>query len=235
MTTTTAASVVRAAQPPASAAHGLGFWSAVVGTVAGVAYFLVIVFAALTGQFTFPPPEWLQLFGGLISLLFCPVMVVLMAALNTAAPANRRVFSQAGLAFTILFALSVSANRFTQLGVVRQSLAAGSADGVEWFLAYAGHSVMFGFEIMGWGWFLSLAFLSLVPLFGASRLERWLRALCALYGLLGLISAAAFLLESPLVSLGFAAWGLLLFFITALLAVHFRRGWAAAPEKVLSR
>jgi hypothetical protein len=94
---------------------------------------------------------------------------------------------------------------------------------------------MFGFEIMGWGWFLSLALLSVVPLFGASRLERWLRALCALYGLLGLISAAAFLLESPLVSVGFAAWGLLLFIITALLAVLFKRGWAAAPEKGLSR
>ena len=64
--------------------------------------------------------------------------------------------------------------------------------------------------------------------------ERWLRALCALYGLLGLISAAAFLLESPLVSVGFAAWGLLLFIITALLAVLFRRGWAAAPEKAQS-
>jgi hypothetical protein len=235
MTAALQTGTMRAAQPPASAAHTLGYWSALVGTVAGVAYFLVIVAAMLTGQFTFPPPEWLQLFGGLISLLFCPVMVALMAALHTTAPADRRIFSQAGLAFTILFAFSVSANRFTQLGVVRQSVAAGSADGVDWFLAYAGHSVMFGFEIMGWGWFLSLALLSVVPLFGASRLERWLRALCALYGLLGLISAAAFLLESPLVSVGFAAWGLLLFIITALLAVLFKRGWAAAPEKGLSR
>jgi hypothetical protein len=231
MTTALTSPVLRAAQPPASAAHVLGFWSALVGTVSGVAYFLVIVFALFTGQFTFPPPEWLQLFGGLISLLFCPIMVVLMACLHTAAPADRRVFSQAGLAFTILFAMAVSANRFTQLGVVRQSQAWGLTEGIEWFLAYASHSVMFGFEIMGWGWFLSLAFLSVVPLFGASRLERWLRALCALYGLLGLIAAVAFLLESPLVSIGFAAWGLLLFIITALLAVLFRRGWGAIPVK----
>jgi hypothetical protein len=44
-----------------------------------------------------------------------------------------------------------------------------------------------------------------------------------LYGMLALISAMAHLLASSLVALGFLAWGVVLFLITALLAVHFQQ------------
>jgi len=44
------------------------------------------------------------------------------------------------------------------------------------------------------------------------------------YGVMGLICAAAFLVASPLVLIGFFAWGVVLVVITALLAVHFRHG-----------
>jgi len=204
-------------------AYSLGFWSASVATVMGVIYFLVIVGALLTGQMKFPPPDWLQLFGGIISLLFCPVLVIVMACLHTITPAEKKGLSQIALAFTLLFALAVSVNRFIQLGVVRQSIALGQTDGIEWFLAYGEHSVMFALEIMGWSWFLGLAMIFTSPLFAAQGYQHWLKALLILYGILALISAIAHLLASPLVSLGFVAWGLILFLITALLAVHFQQ------------
>jgi len=205
-------------------AYPLGFWSAVVSTAAGVIYFLVILAAILTGRFVFPPSEPIQLFGGVSSLLLCPVLVVLMASLHSITPLEKKGLSQISLGFTLLFALAVSMNRFTQLGVVRQSLAAGSPpEGIDWFLAYGGRSVMFGLEILGWGWFLGLALLFAAPLFSHGRLERWLRGLLILYGVLGLVCAVAFLLASPLSVIGFAAWGFVLFIITALLAVYFRR------------
>lgn len=109
-----------------------------------------------------------------------------------------------------------------QLGVVRQRVAAGQLDGLDWFAAYEGHSAMFGLEILGWGWFLGLAMLIAAPVFSGGRLESWLRWLMVGYGVLGLISAAAFLVESPLTAVGFAAWGLVLYIITGLLAVYFR-------------
>lgn len=200
-------------------AYPLGFWSALVTTLGGIIYFLAITAALLTGQFTFPPPESLQLFGGISSLLFCPVLVILFACLHTVTPLEKKVFSQISLGFTLLFALAVSINRFTQLGVVRQSLASGVVQGLDWFLPYGDHSMMLGLEMMGWGWFLGLAFLFTVPLFS----DPWLRGLSSLYAVLGITSAIAYLLASPLSTIGFVAWGLVLYIITALVAVQFRR------------
>jgi hypothetical protein len=204
-------------------ANRVGVWSAGIATLGGAIYFLVILWLIVTGQFTFPPSEGVQLFGGIISLLFCPVMVIVMASLHQIAPAEKRIFTQGGLAFTCLFAMAVTINRFTQLGVVRQRIAAGELDGADWFLPYAGHSAMFGLEILGWGWFLGIAMLAAAPVFSGDRLQSWLRWLMVAYGVLGLTSAIAFLLESPLTAIGFAAWGLVLYDITGLLMVFFRK------------
>lgn len=174
-------------------AYSLGFGSALATTLGGIAYFLAILVALLSGQLTFPPSESLQLFGGISSLLFCPALVVLFACLHTVAPLEKKAFSQTSLGFCLLFALSVSINRFTQLGVVRQSFASGTAQG--------------------------LAFLFAVPLFS----NPWLRGLSLLYAVLGITSAVAFLLASPLSVVGFVAWGLVLFMITAMLGFHFRK------------
>jgi hypothetical protein len=204
-------------------AYPLGFWSALITTIDGVTYFLVVLWAILTGQFTFPPSEFIQLFGGITSLLLCPFMVILVASLHAITPIGKKALSQISLGFTLLFALSVSINRFTQLGVVRGSIASGAVEGIEWFLPYGDHSILLGLEIMGWGWFLGLAMIFAAPIFSGGRLQRWLRWLSVGYGALGLVSAVAFLLASPLSVIGFVAWGLILFIITVLLAVYFRR------------
>jgi enamine deaminase RidA (YjgF/YER057c/UK114 family) len=203
--------------------YPLGFWSAVLTTLGGIVYFLVLLAAALTGKFTFPPSASIQLFGGVSSLLFCPVLVVLMACLHSITSPKKKAWSQAALGFTLLFALAVSINRFSQLGVVRQSLAAGGDPGISWFLAYGDRSILLGLEFLGWGWFLGLAALFAAPIFSIGKLQLWLRWLLVLYGILGLVSAIAFLLASPLSAIGFAAWGLVLFIITGLLAIYFRQ------------
>ena len=146
-------------------AYTVGFWSALINTLGGIIYFLVVLGMVLTGRFTFPPSGDIQLFGGIISLLFCPLIVILMASLHSITVPEKKVFSQSSLAFTLLFAISVSINRFTQLGVVRQSIAAGTVEGLNWFLPYGDRSVMLGLEMMGWGWFLGLALLVAAPNF----------------------------------------------------------------------
>lgn len=203
--------------------NSLGFWSALIATITGALYFLVILTALVTGQITFPPSNWMQLFGGISSLALCPVLVVIMACIHSITPPEKKVFSRISLAFTLLFAMVVSINRFTQLGVVRQSIASGNLEGVDWFLPYDDHSIMLGLEMMGWGWFLGLAMLFAAPLFAKGKLEIWLRGLAISYGVLGLISSIAYLLESPLSVIGFFAWGLVLFIITAFLAVRFKQ------------
>jgi hypothetical protein len=206
-----------------NSAYRLGFWSALVTTIGGVIYFLVLLWAILTGEFTFPPSDSIQLFGGIASLFFCPLLVILIASLHTVTPPEKKVFSQISLGFTLLFALSVSINRFTQLGVVRQGLSTGTTEGIEWFLPYGERSIMLGLEFLGWGWFLGLALIFAAPLFSKEKYQIWLRWLSVAYGVLGIISAVAFLAANPLSAIGFVAWGLVLFVITALLVVYFRR------------
>jgi hypothetical protein len=204
-------------------AYSVGFWSALINTVGGIIYFLFIFGMIVTGQFTFPPSGGIQLFGGIISLIFCPLIVILMASLHTVTVPEKKVFSQISLAFALLFAISVSINRFTQLGAVRQSIAAGTTEGLNWFLPYGDHSVMLGLEIMGWGWFLGLALLMAAPIFSEGKLQGWIKWLMVLYGVLGIISAVGYLLASPISAIGFIAWGLVLFIITGLMMVYFRQ------------
>jgi hypothetical protein len=204
-------------------AYPLGFWSASIATGSGVIYFLVIVYAALTGSFSFPLPDWLQTFGGVASLMICPLLVILMASLHIITPAPRRSLSQISLGFTLLYALAVSINRFTQFGAVRQSLAAGETAGISWFLPYGARSIMLGMEMLGWGWFLGLAMLFAAPLFAGSKTAAWIRWCMLLYGVLGPFSAVCYLADSPLSAVGFAAWGFVLVIITGLMALTFRR------------
>jgi hypothetical protein len=201
-----------------------GFLAAAVSTAAGLLYFLVILAALIAGQFTFPPPEWLQLFGGVISLIMCPVLVVMMAALHGVTPAPKQVLSQAGLGFTLLFAMAVSINRFSQLGIVRQAQPVGLGDELLRFQAYGDYSIMLGMEYLGWAWFLGLGLLCAAPLFSNGRLESWIRWLMLLYAGLALLSAVGFLLGSWLALVGFGAWGLVLVIITGLLMAYFNRG-----------
>jgi hypothetical protein len=203
--------------------HRIGYLSSLFVTAGGVLYFLVLLGAMAAGRFSFPPEEGLQLFGGIASLLYCPAIVLMMVSLHRITPPSKKVLSQAALGFALLFAIAVSINRFSQLGVVRQAALAGRGDGISWFLAYGDYSIMLGLEYLGWAWFLGLVMLCAAPLFSGGRLENWIRALMLLYGALGLISAVGFLVGNWLSLLGFAAWGVVLVVITGLLAGYFRK------------
>lgn len=201
----------------------LGFWSALFITVVGVVYVVVLGALAATGRFVMPPAQPVQLFGAIVTIIMAPALVVLIASIHSAVPERLKGWSQSGLAFTILFAAMVSINRYVQLTVIRQGVLSGTTDQLKLFLPYGENSIMFSLEILGWGFFLSLAALCLAPVFGGGRGERWLRGLFIAYGVLGLTSALGLVLASPLAAVGFVAWGPVLDVITALLCVWFWR------------
>lgn len=203
------------------AVNRIGVISSLLTTFLGVLYFIVILISILTGKFVFPPAEDLQLFAGIVSLLVCPIIAAMMASLHEITPPGKRILSQISLGFTLLFALAVSINRFSQLGVVRQAVNAGNVDGISRLLAYGDYSVMLGIEYLGWSWFLGLAMLFAAFLFSDGKIERWLRWSMLTYGVLSLISAVGFLLGNWLSMLAFVAWGIVLFVVSGLLVVHF--------------
>ncbi len=210
--------------------HRMGVLSSILTTFLGVLYFVVILISILTGKFVFPPAESLQVFAGIVSLVVCPIIVTMMASLHEITPPGKRILSQISLGFTLLFALAVSINRFSQLGVVRQAVNAGNVDGIARLLAYGDYSVMLGIEYLGWSWFLGLAMLFSAFLFSRGRIGQWLRWSMLTYGVLSLISAVGFLLGNWLSMLAFVAWGIVLFIVSGLLTVHFWRGQVYQTE-----
>lgn len=189
----------------------------------GIVYVVMLGVMAATGQFVMPPSEPVQLFGGVVTIVMAPLLVILFACVHQSTPDTRRAYSLSALAFTALFAAMVSINRYVQLTVVRQGLIRGAVEQLEPFLPYGSNSVMFSLEILGWGFFLSLAALCIAPVFTAKGIEQWLRGLFIAYGALGLTSAVGLVFASPISAVGFVAWGPVLDAIAALLAIWFWR------------
>ncbi len=162
----------------------------------------------------------MQLVGGIITFLTAPLLVILFTAIRYVNEEDNKVLGSLGVNFIILFAASVSINRFVQLTVIQQSLPEVPADLVR-FLPYGTGSVMFALEILGWGFFSSLAAVFVAPLFSSSRLNKAIRWLFILYAIFSFLSAFSFA-TNIFIPTGPIAWGPILLVITILLAFYFR-------------
>jgi len=204
-------------------ASQLGFWASSLGAVLGGIYFLVLIYAISTDGLVSlaSPSPFVQLAGGIGTFLTVPTLVVLFTAIRYVHEEDNQVLGSLGVNFIILFAATVGINRFVQLTVVQQSLPNVPTD-LTRFLPYGTGSVMFALEILGWGFFSSLAAIFVAPLFSSSRLNntiRWLFILYAIFSFLSVISFATniFIPTGPL------AWGPILLVISILLSVYFRK------------
>ena len=204
-------------------ASQLGFWASVLGVIIGGIYLLVLIYAILTDGLVSlaSPSPFVQLAGGIGTFLTVPTIVVLFTAIRYVHEEDNQVLGSLGVNFIILFAATVGINRFVQLTVVQQSLPNVPTD-LTRFLPYGTGSVMFALEILGWGFFSSLAAVFVAPLFSSSRLNntiRWLFILYAIFSFLSVISFATniFIPTGPL------AWGPILLVISILLSVYFRK------------
>ncbi len=219
--------------PPGDArvATRLAFWSASLVALIGLVYAALLGAAAAVGSLALPPPEPIGSFAAVDTIATAVLLVVLVVAIDALTPLERRPFSRLSVVFTALFACVVTINRFVQLTIVRQSVAAGDVADLRRFLPYDPRSAMFALEILGWGLFLGLAALCLVPALRGPGARAWIARLLGLYGVLGLACALGLVLDSPLVVVGFVAWGGVLPLAAGLIAFSFRpgareRGWS---------
>ena len=203
-------------------ASQLGFWASVLLAILGGVYILALIYdisidgiAALIS-----PSPFVQLVSGIGTLLTVLLLVILFTAIRFVNQEDNEVLGLLGINFIILFAATVSINRFVQLTVIQQSLPDVPAD-LARFLPYATGSVMNALEVLGWGIFSSIAAAFVAPLFSSSRLNntiRWLFILYAVFSFMSIISFAT----NIIIPTGPIAWGPILLVITILLAVYFR-------------
>lgn len=207
----------------------LALASAFLSTLLGTVYFVFMLCLALGGGMTLPPSDTVQLLGGIVTAIGALLLPVLFVSIHYLVPQKVKVYSLLGILFCTLFAAFVGINRFVQLSIVRLSLLEGSTEGLSRFLPYDGRSAMFALEMTGWGIFMSLAVFFLALALQKRGLTGAARCTFFIYTLLGLTSAIAFIVGSPLSVIGFVAWGFVLFVGTGLLLaslLNYDRNWA---------
>ena len=162
----------------------VGFWSAVLATVFSLVY--------VVGQLA----EWLGWLGseggpesastpiGLAvlltpSLFLGSAFLVLVVSIHQLAASDRKVWSQAAVAFATMYAAMISIVYFVQLTLVAPRIAQGRIAGIESFLFVPFDSFLYAVDILGYS-FMSVATLFVARVFTGKGIERvarfWLTA-----------------------------------------------------------
>ena len=201
-------------------ARKLGFWTSVSGVVGGSMYILLVIYILSTVGLspTFPPLA--DLIAGILTFITVPILVTLFTAIRFVNEGDNQVLGSLGVNFIVLFAATVSINRFVQLTVIHPSLPDVPAD-LTRFLPYGTGSVMFALEILGWGFFSSLAAVCVAPLFSSSTRNKAIRWLFNLYAFFSFLSVVGYAtnIQFPI---GPIAWGPILLALFILLSGYFR-------------
>jgi len=121
----------------------------------------------------------------LLIVLMAPPMVVSMVAVHAYASPEAKAYSLTALVLMILLAGITSSVHFVILTVSRQI----QATGLPWvplFLSFTWPSVVYTLDILAWDWFFALSMLLAAPVFKIGRLEKTLRILMIVTGVLSL-------------------------------------------------
>jgi hypothetical protein len=173
----------------------------------GLSY-IVLLFVMMISGSGFPPVEPYTTAFSILILVTAIVMIFYWILLYFSISEEKKAFGLASLIMIAIFSALTSINRFVALTVVRQSLASGNTNGLQWFLPYQWPSVMLALEILAWGGFFGLACLSLAPVFSSGKLERTIFWTLLGTGILSLCAFFGQMINSTLLSFaGLIAWG----------------------------
>lgn len=185
----------------------VGTYGSLGGIALGLAYMLALIASLLVNR-GFPLIEPYETLIHVILLLSAPVLVAVWASIYVLSSGGEKVLSLISLAFVVAFSALASVNRYVAISVVRQSIASGTTDGLQWFLPYGWPSVMSAIEMLAWGVFLGFACIALAPMFRGTPLENALSWSLIVTGFLCLLAALGQVVNVGfLKTLGVVAWG----------------------------
>jgi hypothetical protein len=121
----------------------------------------------------------------LLIILLAPLMVISMVAVHAYAIPDVKVYSLTALILMILLAGITSSVHFVILTVSRQIQDAG-LPGLSLLVSFKWPSVIYALDILAWDWFFALSMLFAAPVFRRSGLERTVRILMIVSGVLSL-------------------------------------------------
>ena len=206
--------------------YKLGFWSAVLAAVFSVAYDIgqIVEWLGLMGSGGGPENDstWYGLVVLLVPSLFLGIsFVVMLGSIHRQAPADRRIWSQTGLMFAIMYGTLICMNYFVQLTLVAPAIYRGDiSDSIRPFLFNVFNSFTYSVDLLGYS-FMSLSTLFAAFVFIGPGLEKKVRWFLIANGLImPFIALQTF--YHPLIW-GASLWAITLPGATISLAVLFRR------------
>jgi len=163
------------------------------GRAAAFAVFFLLIAYAVTlvlGFLSLKSPQDLisDPFFSILELLIvvtAPLMVIVMVAVHAYASPETKMYSLTALAFMVLMASITCTVHFVILTVSRQIESAG----FPWaslFFSFKWPSVAYTMDILTWDFFFALSMLFAAPVFKIGRLEKTVRILMVVSGLLSL-------------------------------------------------
>lgn len=99
-----------------------------------------------------------------LAILMVLAYVTLMVSIHASAPAQKKIFSQIGLAFALIAAVVLVSDYFIQFSVIPMSLVNNETEGLAMLIQYNPHGVFIALEELGY-LIMSLSFLFMAPVF----------------------------------------------------------------------
>ena len=121
----------------------------------------------------------------LLIVLMAPLIIIVMVAVYFYASSETKMYSLIALAFMVIMAAITCSVHFVILTVSRQIEAAGFV-WASLFFSFKWPSVVYALDILAWDFFFALSMLFAAPVFKKGRLEKTLRILMVINGLLSL-------------------------------------------------
>jgi hypothetical protein len=183
----------------------LGFWFALLmAVVSFAALALAVTTLPMSGPFcqsgcvTYPyetvaafvPHDYIWMYP---AIFMAPIFVILLVCLHNFVPDDRKIFSQAGLAFSLIYAAIMSANYIIQIEVMQPSILKGEMDGLVLFSQYNPHGIFIALEDLGY-LMMSLSFFCIAWVFTKS--DKFGRTLRNLLTVSPLIAFAVYIILS---------------------------------------
>ena len=147
----------------------IGFWSGLIAFSATVAYCIVQLLQVF--HILHFPADEILIYGTSLCIVI-PFMIEILA-LHYTTPVERRFWTHGALAFTIFYAVFVTANYVVQLATVIPMKLKGAANEIR-VLEQTPHSLFWDFDAIGYI-FMGLAMLFAIPSFKKHGFHKWVR------------------------------------------------------------
>lgn len=147
----------------------LGSWSSLVVTLMIALFFVSLVIGNQTLMFA-------------SSFLLAPAFVAMMTSIHHHAPAEKKVWSQLGLSFAVIYAVMCTLTYYIQLTFVANNYLPVAEEAVLPFVFLPG-TPFFAQDMLGYA-FMTAATLAAAPVFAGGKLESWIKRLFIFHAVL---------------------------------------------------